>query len=586
LIIIEKKRKIFRTEKKMRWSRYFIPTLKENPQEAEAASHKLMVRAGLIRRLSAGAYTYLPLGCKVLKKAENIVREEMTKAGAIEILMPALQPVELWKKTGRYDVIGEVMIKFKDRHGKEIALGPTHEEIVTNLVAGEVRSYKELPVTLYQIQNKFRDEARPRFGVVRSCEFIMKDAYSFDRDVKGLEESYKKMYDAYCRIFSRCGLPYIPVEADPGLMGGAVSHEFMVPSAIGEDHIIVCSACKYAASTEVAAVRPVENIVAVQREEMKEVETPGRSTVADVADFLKVSSDKIVKTLLYKADGKLVAVLIRGDHDANEAKIKSKLKASKLELASEQEIINATGGAMGFSGPVGIKVPIYADNSIRQVQNAVMGANSRDKHLINVNYDRDFKVDFWIDARSITEKDVCPKCGGAIEIKTSIEVGHTFKLGTKYSDALRAVFLGEDGKEKVIIMGCYGIGVNRILASLIEVSNDENGIVWPLSLAPFEVVVIPVNKDDKDVIAEADNIYQSLLNDGLDVVIDDRDYKSPGVKFKDADLIGFPFQIVVGKKNLDNGNVEIKIRKKNETILVPKIDVHKKIKDLINLSRY
>ncbi|HNX91819.1 MAG TPA: proline--tRNA ligase, partial [Candidatus Omnitrophota bacterium] len=351
-------------------------------------------------------------------------------------------------------------------------------------------------------------------------------------------------------------------------------------------HIIVCSACKYAASTEVAAVRPVENIVAVQREEMKEVETPGRSTVADVADFLKVSSDKIVKTLLYKADGKLVAVLIRGDHDANEAKIKSKLKASKLELASEQEIINATGGAMGFSGPVGIKVPIYADNSIRQVQNAVMGANSRDKHLINVNYDRDFKVDFWIDARSITEKDVCPKCGGAIEIKTSIEVGHTFKLGTKYSDALRAVFLGEDGKEKVIIMGCYGIGVNRILASLIEVSNDENGIVWPLSLAPFEVVVIPVNKDDKDVIAEADNIYQSLLNDGLDVVIDDRDYKSPGVKFKDADLIGFPFQIVVGKKNLDNGNVEIKIRKKNETILVPKIDVHKKIKDLINLSRY
>ncbi|HPS19866.1 MAG TPA: proline--tRNA ligase [Candidatus Omnitrophota bacterium] len=570
----------------MRWSRYFIPTLKENPQEAEAASHKLMVRAGLIRRLSAGAYTYLPLGCKVLKKAENIVREEMTKAGAIEILMPALQPVELWKKTGRYDVIGEVMIKFKDRHGKEIALGPTHEEIVTNLVAGEVRSYKELPVTLYQIQNKFRDEARPRFGVVRSCEFIMKDAYSFDRDVKGLEESYKKMYDAYCRIFSRCGLPYIPVEADPGLMGGAVSHEFMVPSAIGEDHIIVCSACKYAASTEVAAVRPVENIVAVQREEMKEVETPGRSTVADVADFLKVSSDKIVKTLLYKADGKLVAVLIRGDHDANEAKIKSKLKASKLELASEQEIINATGGAMGFSGPVGIKVPIYADNSIRQVQNAVMGANSRDKHLINVNYDRDFKVDFWIDARSITEKDVCPKCGGAIEIKTSIEVGHTFKLGTKYSDALRAVFLGEDGKEKVIIMGCYGIGVNRILASLIEVSNDENGIVWPLSLAPFEVVVIPVNKDDKDVIAEADNIYQSLLNDGLDVVIDDRDYKSPGVKFKDADLIGFPFQIVVGKKNLDNGNVEIKIRKKNETILVPKIDVHKKIKDLINLSRY
>jgi len=565
----------------MRWSKYFIPTLKENPQEAEAASHKLMVRAGLIRRLSAGAYTYLPLGFKVLKKAENIVREEMTKAGAIEILMPALHPVELWKKTGRYDVIGEVMIKFKDRHGKEVALGPTHEEIVTDLVAGEIRSYKELPVTLYQIQNKFRDEARPRFGVVRSCEFIMKDAYSFDCDVEGLERSYKKMYDAYCRIFSRCALPYIPVEADPGLMGGAVSHEFMVPCSIGEDRIVVCSSCKYAASTEVAAVNSPDGKVAGTVLDKKEIETPGKSSVHDVCSFLDVPPEKIIKTLIYKADGKCVAILVRGDHEANEAKIKSKLKAKTLELASEKEIREATGADMGFSGPCGLKMPVYADYAVLRIVNAVTGANVRDRHFVNVNYDKDYKVVSWMDIRTITVDDPCPKCGAKIDIKTAIEVGHTFKLGTKYSDSLSAVYLGEDGKEKVMVMGCYGIGVNRILASLIEVSYDANGIIWPLNLAPFEVVVIPVNKDDKDVQGEAERIYSELQSIGLDAIIDDRDYKSPGVKFKDADLIGFPYQIVVGKKNLDNGNVEIKIRRDAQTLVVSKNDVCEKIRNII-----
>lgn len=551
----------------MRWTKTLIPTVKENPQEAEAVSHKLMVRAGLIRRLAAGAYTYLPLGLKVLKKAENIVREEMNKAGASELLMPALQPTELWKKTGRYDDMGEVMIKFKDRHGKEIALGPTHEEVITDLVSREVRSYKDIPLILFQIQTKFRDEVRARFGVVRSCEFIMKDAYSFDVDVEAMEESYKKMYDAYCRIFERCGLPYIPVEADPGLMGGTVSHEFMVPCEIGEDKIAICAACGYSASTEVAAVLSSEEGESEDAIAKEEVSTPGASTVQDVSKFLKVEPKELIKTLIYLADGDPIAVLVRGDHEANEAKIKNHLKARTLELADEKQVFKITGGPIGFSGPVGLSVKILADNSVKGMNNAVTGANKKDAHYRNINIEKDYKVDEWVDARGITEEDPCPKCGKKIEIKQAIEIGHTFKLGTKYSESLGADYLDANGKTQTIIMGCYGIGINRILASLIETSFDKGGIIWPSSLSPCEVVVIPVNREDVAIAARAEAIYEDLKAEGVDVIIDDRD-KSPGVKFKDSDLIGFSYQVVIGKKNFEKGKVEVKNRASGETTLV------------------
>jgi len=556
----------------MRWSNAFIPTLKEDPQEAEAASHKLMVRAGLIRRLTAGAYTYLPMGYKALQKAKRIVREEMNGAGAAELLMPALQPPELWKKTGRYDVIGDVMIKYKDRHGREIALGPTHEEVVTDLVSGEVRSYKDLPLILYQIQTKFRDEVRPRFGVVRSCEFIMKDAYSFDVDVESMEKSYKKMYDAYCRIFERCGLPYIAVEADPGLMGGTVSHEFMVPADIGEDRIVVCSSCAYAASTEVAKVKITEDAEAGDQKNREEVVTPGVSTVQDVADFLKVKPADLIKTLIYVADGQPIALLIRGDHEANETKIKNHLKAASLELADDRKVEEVTGGPMGFSGPVGLSVRILADGTVRNMVNAVTGANEKDRHLRNVNPERDFSVNEWIDARVITDDDPCPGCGGTVQLKQAIEIGHTFKLGTKYSESLNAAFLDEKGKERSIIMGCYGIGVNRILASLIERSHDKDGIIWPVALSPCEVVVLPVNRQDNDLVDEAERIYGELQKAGVDVIIDDRE-KSAGVKFKDADLVGFPLQVIIGKKGLEQGKVEVKDRASGEKSFVGKDDI-------------
>lgn len=560
----------------MRLSKTFIPTLKEDPQEAEAVSHKLMMRAGLIRRVTAGAYTYLPFGLRALRKAMDIVREEMDRAGAIEIMMPALQPVELWKKTGRYDVIGDVMIKFKDRHGKEIALGPTHEEVVTSLAAGEIRSYKDLPVTLYQIQTKFRDEVRPRFGIVRSCEFIMKDAYSFDVDVAAMEKSYKAMYDAYCRIFERCGLEYIPVEADPGMMGGTVSHEFMVPAKIGEDKIVVCQGCGYAASTEVARVvsKDAYDAAGASMLAMEEVQTPRVSTIEDVSAFLKVKPSDLIKTLIYMADDSAVAVLIRGDHEANDTKIKNHLKAKTLELADEETIKKVTGGPLGFSGPVNMamKVRIIADAAVRGMKNAVVGANKKDAHIRNVNPGRDMNPDDWIDARVITSEDPCPKCSGRIELKQSIEIGHTFKLGTKYSSSLDAKYLDAGGKEQTIIMGCYGIGVNRILAALIEQSHDKDGIIWPVSLAPYQVVVVPVNKDDEAVIMQARQIYMQLIASGVEAAIDDRD-KSPGVKFKDADLIGFPFQVVIGKKNLDNGKIEFKERSSKKTDLIDKDNI-------------
>jgi len=567
----------------MKWSEALIPTLKENPSDAEVISHKLMVRAGLVRKLIAGAYSYLPLGVKVLNKVEGIIRQEMNKKGAQEVLLPAIHPPELWKKTGRYDLIGEDMIKFKDRHGREMVLGPTHEEIITNLIASEIRSYRQLPLTLYQIQTKFRDEPRPRFGVIRSCEFIMKDAYSFDANLEGLEKSYKKMYDAYCRIFEHCGLNYIPVEADPGFMGGNVSHEFMVPASSGEDVIVTCDSCKYAASVAVAkCFEPgTKNPGPKTLASIKEVSTPGVSTVEKVSQLLKVKPSELVKTLIYVADGTGLAVLVRGDFDINETKLKNILKAEILTLADEKTIEKLTGGPLGYSGPVNLKgIKIIADSSVKGMNNFVTGANKKDKHLINVNLQRDFKADEWADLRFITESDTCPKCKGSIKIGHAIEVGHTFKLGTKYTKALGAMYLDKEGKDREIIMGCYGIGVNRIIASCIEQNNDKDGIVWPLSISPYEIVVIPINILDDKLKTVSEKIYKDLTDAGYDVLFDDRDERA-GIKFKDIDLIGIPLRIVISEKNLKDGNVEIKFRNTQKTHFISEKEIIKEVKKFL-----
>lgn len=563
----------------MRWTETFIPTLREDPQDAEAVSHKLMVRAALIRRLTAGAYSYLPLGFKILKKVENIIRREMDRAGAIELLLPALHPVELWKKTNRYKALGEVLIKYKDRHGRELALGPTHEEVITDLVSKEINSYKNLPKTLYQIQTKFRDEIRARFGVIRSSEFIMKDAYSFDIDQEGLEKSYKKMYDGYCRILERCELPFVACEADPGVMGGNISHEFMVPSDIGEDEIVMCK-CGYAASRQVTACKEpkTQHAPASPQKEIKEVDTPNVSSVEKVSKLLKVKPSQLIKTLIYIADGKEpLALLVRGDCGANETKLKNFLKRDTLEMADSRKIEELTGSPLGFSGPVGLKMKILADFSLKGMRNAVTGANKKDKHLINVNIDRDFKSDAWLDARVITQNDPCPACGGKIELKHAIEIGHTFKLGTKYSRALGACFLDKNGKSHPMVMGCYGIGVNRILAASIELNHDKDGIIWPKSISPYEIVILPLNVENETLRKFSEGLYAQMRKADLDVIIDDRPERA-GVKFKDADLIGFPIQVIIGEKNLNKDKVEIKIRKDKKPELVYNKDIIEKLK--------
>lgn len=570
----------------MRWTKGLIPTLKEDPQDAEVVSHKLMVRGGFVRKLHSGVYSYLPLGLRVLEKVKNIIREEMDLKGSQEVLLPAIHPPELWKTTGRYEVLGEVLIKFKDRHGKELVLGPTHEEIITDLVANNVKSYKELPLILYQIQTKFRDEPRPRFGVMRTSEFIMKDAYSFDIDAAGLEESYRKMYEAYCRIFARCGLPYIPVEADPGMMGGSVSHEFMVPSPAGEDRIVICAKCKYSASTEVAPCKSKIKTGSREKEmPIAQVDTPGITTIEKISEFLKVGPEKLIKTLIYKADGNVVAVLLRGDHEAHETKLKNYLKASELSLADAKTIEELTNAPVGFSGPVGLRnVRIVADNSVKAMVNAVTGANKKDAHILNVNLGRDFETKEFADLRMITTDDGCPSCGKVIEIKQSIEVGHTFKLGTKYSDALGAKVLDKDGKEIVAVMGCYGIGVTRILASVIESNNDKDGIIWPMSIAPYQVIVIALNYDDKKVREISDDLYDRLNEAGIEVLFDDRN-ETAGVKFKDADLIGIPVKIIVGSRNAKREMVEVKDRKTGNISEIPMAEVLTHLKTIIDKAK-
>lgn len=563
----------------MRWTKVFIPTLREDPADAEIPSHRLMVRAGLLRRVGSGAYSYLPLGWRSLNKAIMIVREEMDRAGALEVLLPAIHPAELWKRTGRYDVLLDILMRFQDRQGREIVLGPTHEEVITELVAREVRSYKELPITLYQIQAKFRDEPRPRFGVLRSREFIMKDAYSFDTDIDGLNRSYEAMYDAYCRIFERCGLDYIAVEAESGAMGGDVSHEFMVPTDAGEDTLVVCGKCGYSANRERAEIGELPH----STEEplpLQEVDTPAMTTIEQVSSFLNVKPKRLAKTLIYQTPDGVVAVMIRGDHEVNETKLRRML-GCELSLADEEKVVEASGCSVGFAGPVGLSVRIVADRAVALARNLVTGANKDDKHIINVNPGRDFDIELVADVRFAVDGDPCPRCSGRLRLRKGIEVGHVFKLGTKYSEALNATFLDENGAEHPIIMGCYGIGVNRILAARIEINHDEKGIIWHPSIAPYETDVLLVSPDDSEVAETAEKAYRELIDSGIDAIIDDR-RESPGVKFNDADLIGFPLRVTVGKKALQKGGVELKLRDRKDTEIVPLGGVAVRARELLN----
>lgn len=545
----------------MRMSELFLSTLREVPAEAETVSHQLMLRAGIIRKLAAGVYSYLPLGLRVLKKVENIVREEMDKAGAQELLMSALLPAEAYQASGRWEVFGENMFRLKDRNGRDFCLGPTHEEIFTETVKSCLKSYRQLPVTLYQIQNKYRDESRPRFGIIRSREFVMKDAYSFDRTWDGLDKSYDKMYAAYCKIFGRLGLDYIVVDADSGAMGGSGSQEFMVKSEVGEDTICYCPACRYAANVEKAECI-AEALVKETALPREKIHTPNIKTIDELVAFLKTKPTKFVKTLIYTGGGKTVAVMVRGDREVNEVKLANLLGISSddLALAPAEIVGEVTGAKVGFAGPIGISVPVIMDREVSSMSNFIVGANETDYHFINVNTE-DYQAQV-ADVRTIAPGDPCPKCGKPVTTTQGIEVGHIFKLGTKYTDALDCTYLDETSVPQTIIMGCYGIGVTRTIAAAIEQFSDGNGIVWPVPIAPYQVIVVPVNTADETQAKLAEEIYQSLLEQGIETLIDDRQERA-GVKFKDADLIGIPVRITVGKKAAE-GICEFKLRSGGE----------------------
>jgi prolyl-tRNA synthetase len=556
----------------MRWTQTLIPTVKEDPAEAEAVSHKLMMRAGIIRKLSAGTYIYLPLGVRALLKAANIVREEMNRAGASEVLMPALQTPELWERTGRLSAFGEIIFQFPDRTGKVHLLGPTHEEVITYLVANEINSYRQLPLNLYQIQTKFRDEIRPRFGVIRSKEFLMKDAYSFDVDEKGLDASYKSMYGAYCRIFDRCGLKYHIIEAESGLMGGSASHEFIAPSPSGEDIFVYCPKCNYGANLNMAQrdTKELKNERTKELKPLKEVSTPDASSIEAVSKMLNVRPDQMVKTMLCMAGSKPVAVLIRGDHELNLLKLSRLLNEPQVALAETAVIEKVTGGPMGFSGPVGLKdIEIIADYSVMDMANFVTGANKKDTHLVNTNIDRDFRITQTADVRQVVDGDLCPRCQTAVKTSHGIELGHIFKLGTKYSKSLEAMYIDEKGNRHPIVMGCYGIGINRILAAMIENSYDKDGIIWSQELAPYRVLIISINPNDPVIKDHSEKLYRQLSSDTANEVLwDDRDI-SPGIKFKDADLIGIPVIVTVGKATIKDNTVDIKLRRDNTKQTIP-----------------
>ncbi|MBE5398000.1 proline--tRNA ligase [Brevibacillus borstelensis] len=561
-----------------------IPTLREVPSDAEIASHKLLLRAGMARQLASGIYTYLPLALRTLQKIQAIVREEMNRAGGQELLMPAMQPAELWHQTGRWDVYGPELVRLKDRHDRSFALGPTHEEVITSLVRDEINSYKKLPINLYQIQTKFRDEVRPRFGLIRSREFIMKDAYSFDTTQEGLDKNFQAMYDAYTRIFTRVGLNFRAVEADAGAIGGKGTYEFMALCDIGEDTIAYSENGDYAANLEKAevvykpAAKPKGDTPAVEK-----VHTPDVKTIEQLTQALDVEASRIIKSLVYRVDEKLVMVLVRGDHEINEVKLKNLYDATHVGLASEQDILAAIGTPVGFVGPVGVdqeKLEIIADNFVQDVADGVAGANEKDYHLVHVQAGRDFTVSRYADLRNIMEGDECPRGGGLIKFARGVEVGHVFKLGTKYSTAIGATYLDENGRSQPMIMGCYGIGVSRTLAAAIEQNNDEHGIIWPVSIAPFHVHVIPVNAKVEAQRLISEEITEALEAAGVEVLYDDRPERA-GVKFKDADLIGLPLRITVSDKASEEGLVEVRVRRTGETHEVKRTELVSFVKSLL-----
>ncbi len=546
----------------MRWSATLIPTLKEAPSDAVAASHRLMLRAGMIRQVGSGLYTYLPLGLRALRKLTAVVREEMERAGAVEVLMPGLWPQELMDRAGRTEAFAEDLFRCTDRHGRPHVLAPTHEEVVTALVRDEVKSYRRLPIIIYQIQTKFRDEPRPRFGVVRAREFVMKDAYSFSMDEAGLEECYERICAAYRRILGRCGLDYVRAEADPGAMGGGESHEFIVPASVGTARFVRCPACGYAANVEVAAGAAPPAPEAPQAEpELREVETPGRTTIEQVSRFLHAAPQRMIKTLIYVADGRPAAALVRGDHELSEAKLRRALGAGSAEAADAETVERVTGAPVGFAGPVGLEgVEVVVDPAVAAIADAVAGANRAGAHVVGVVPGRDFALERVEDIRSVAPGDRCARCGGALEWGEGIEVGHVFRLGTKYSKAFGARYLGPDGGEAPYVMGCYGLGVSRAVAAVVEAGADERGIVWPPEVAPYEALVMPLDMSEPQVTEAAEEAYRALGEAGLEALLDDRDER-PGVKFNDADLIGVPVRVVLGKGYLRSGRLEVQVRR-------------------------
>ncbi|WP_064093678.1 proline--tRNA ligase [Rossellomorea aquimaris] len=558
-----------------------IPTLRETPADAEVKSHQLLLRAGYIRQNASGIYSFLPLGKKVLKKVEDIIREELDAAGAVELLMPALQPSELWKESGRWGTYGPELMRMNDRHNREFALGATHEEVITSLVRDEVKSYKRLPLTLYQIQTKFRDEKRPRFGLLRGREFIMKDAYSFHASKESLDEAYDKLFQAYSNIFTRCGLNFRAVIADSGAMGGKDTHEFMVLSEVGEDTIAYSDSSDYAANIEMAEVIDCYTESSEDLQETEKVSTPDRKTIEEVASFLKIEKERCVKSLLFKVDDEFILVLSRGDHEINDIKLKNELNAQVVEIASPEETKEILGCEVGSIGPCSLdeKVKVIADQAVKYIRNGVCGANEEGYHFLNVNPERDFTVSQYADLRFIKEGDASPDGQGKIVFAKGIEVGHVFKLGTRYSDAMNSTFLDENGRAQSILMGCYGIGVSRTLAAVAEQFNDENGLVWPTNLTPYDLHLIPINMKDDLQSSLANELYEEFKSNRIDVLMDDR-AERPGVKFADSDLIGLPIRITVGKKAGD-GIVEVKVRKTGDMLEVHKDDLLAKIQELL-----
>ena len=564
----------------MRYSKLLLPTLKETPTEAEVVSHRLLLRAGFIRKITSGVYTYLPLGLATIRKVEQIVREEMNRAGAQELLMPMVQPADLWKESGRWEKYGPELLRFTDRHDRESCLGPTHEEVITDLVRREIHSYRNLPVNLNQIQTKFRDENRPRFGLMRGREFIMKDGYSFDATEKGAEATYQKMYDAYHRIFKRCGLSFRAVEADTGTIGGSFSHEFMVLADTGEDTLAICKQCDYAANMEKATAKQPA-FSETELLPLQKVETPGKRKVEAVCEFLEILPHELVKTMVYIADGDPVAVLVRGDREVQPVKLKNMLGAVEVELADDKQIFESTGVPSGYLGPIDLDIPVVADLEVEALRNFTIGANEKNYHVLNANLGRDFKVLQVGDLRQITEDDPCPDCGAELELTRGIEVGHIFKLGDSYSKALKATFQDSNSEEQNFIMGCYGIGVSRTVAAAIEQNHDENGIIFPLPLAPFQVIILNLDPKNEQISGAAESFYMQLQQEGIEVLLDDRDER-PGIKFKDADLIGIPYRITIGKRLVQEDEVEVRTRRDG---LTKSLSLDKAVAEVCNAIR-